>query len=601
MKTIRLSLLSTMVFVTVAVPLRAQVQIQQQVEVLNDELPLPGPAGRPQRVGTGRIRGRVISAESGSPVRRAQVRISGGDVTPRTALTDASGRYEFGDLPDGRFTLSASKPGYVNVQYGQTRPFESGKPIELADKQTLDRADIAIPRGSVIVGRIVDETGDPIADALVTAMRQQWIDGRRRLMNAGRTAQTNDLGQFRLYGLPPGDYYVSATVRNNDNPPLDWLAGGAIAAPVRASSPASGYAPTYYPGTPSVADAQRVTVGIGQEAQGTDFALIPVRLARITGIVLSSEGRPVEGAMVSAVPRSGFEMVQMFGGGARTTREGSFTLSNVAPGDYTLQVRSLNIVTSGNGDNMFVATRFQSGSDSEGAALPVTVSGEDLSNVVITTSKGATASGKVTFEGGRPPSATNVRVTSMADEGETPLLDARGGLGASLKPDGTFELKGLTGSRRLFRVAGLPDGWTLKSVEANGIDVADTGVEIKGSDPITGIEIVVSSKSTEVAGGVSGGDGGGVKDYTLVIFAEDSQKWTVPGTRWVTGTRPDQDGRFRVRNMPPGSYYAIAVDYLPRGEWNDPDVLERLKPKAQRFSLGEGETKTLDLKIAGGV
>jgi hypothetical protein len=100
---------------------------------------------------------------------------------------------------------------------------------------------------------------------------------------------------------------------------------------------------------------------------------------------------------------------------------------------------------------------------------------------------------------------------------------------------------------------------------------------------------------------VSGSDGGGVKDYTLVIFAEDSQKWTVPGTRWVTGTRPDQDGRFRVRNMPPGSYYAIAVDYLPRGEWNDPDVLERLKPKAQRFSLGEGETKTLDLKIAGGV
>jgi protocatechuate 3,4-dioxygenase beta subunit len=580
-----------------------QIQFQQQVEVLSDD-PLQqfGPPGRQQRTGSGRIRGRVISAESGSPVRRAQVRVTGPDIAPRTALTDANGRYEFADLPDGRFTVLASKAGYMSVQYGQTRPFESGKPIQLADKQVMDKADMALPRGSVIVGRIVDELGDPLADASVTAMRQQWIGGRRRLVSAGRGAQTNDLGQFRLYGLPPGDYYVSATVRNLEGPPLELLLPGTDAPVYSPTAPRSGYAPTYYPGTPSVSEAQKVVVAAGQESQGADFALVPVRFARITGFVLNSEGRPVDGAMVSAVPSRGPDGFGMMGGGGgRTTREGAFTLNNVAPGDYTLQVRSIRVVTSSSdgGDTMmFTRMAPGMGGESEFAAQSLSVSGEDLTNVVITTSKGATATGRVTFDGERPASSNNLRVTSMAANTEGPALG--GTAGAGLKPDGTFELKGLAGPQRVFRVNGLPAGWTLKAVEQNGIDVTDLGVEIKGAEPISGIEILLSPKTTEIAGGVSGGDGTAIKDYTVVVFSEDSQKWTVPSTRWVTGTRPDQDGRFRVRGMPPGSYYAIAVDYIAQGEWSDPELLERLKPKAHRFSLGEGESKTLDLKIGGG-
>ncbi len=163
--------------------------------------------GRQFKTGTGRIRGRVVSSDAAAPIRRAQVRISGQDIAPKAALTDGEGRFEFRDLPAGRFTLQASKSGFVSVQYGQTRPFEQGKPIELADKQMLDDADIAMPRGGVIAGRIVDEFGDPIPDATVSAMRQTWTGGRRRLTPAGgRVSQTNDLGQFRIYGLPPGDY-----------------------------------------------------------------------------------------------------------------------------------------------------------------------------------------------------------------------------------------------------------------------------------------------------------------------------------------------------------------------------------------------------------
>ena len=171
----------------------------------------------------------------------------------------------------------------------------------------MDKADIAMPRGGVISGRVVDEFGDPIADAVVNAMRSAWAGGRRRLQPSGRTAMTNDLGQFRIYGLSPGDYYVSGTFRG-DAMGMEMMSaamGGAPGGGPTGSSPNSGYAPTYFPGTPNGAEAQKIAIAAGQESQNTDFALLPVELARITGTVISSEGKPLEGSMVNAVPRSG--------------------------------------------------------------------------------------------------------------------------------------------------------------------------------------------------------------------------------------------------------------------------------------------------------
>src|SRR6187549_3646910 len=171
-------------------------------------------AGSEAKTGTSRVRGRVVATDTGTALRRAQVRISGPDIGTKTALTDAQGRYEFKDLQAGRFNVSVIKSGFVTMQFGQNRPYEPGRPIELADAQAMDKADIALPRGSVLAGRIVDEFGESVAEAEVSAMRMQFTNGKRRLMPSGRTGITNDLGQFRIYGLPPGEYYVSASLRN---------------------------------------------------------------------------------------------------------------------------------------------------------------------------------------------------------------------------------------------------------------------------------------------------------------------------------------------------------------------------------------------------
>jgi protocatechuate 3,4-dioxygenase beta subunit len=591
---------SAIVFLLAAVV--ALTTIEAQITVLPaDGEPIQFPNSRQTKTGTGRIKGRLVTADTGAPVRRAQVRLTGSEILPKTATTDLEGTYEFRDLPPGRFTINASKSGYVSVGYGQTRPFESPRPIELTDGQAIDKADITMPRGSAIAGRIVDEFGEPVADAVVSAMRSTWSDGRRRLQPTGRTATTNDLGQYRVYGLPPGEYFVTATLRGGQEMMVMEMAVAAVRATVAEppDAPRSGYAPTYYPGTANGNEAQKLTLALGQEAMNADFGLVPVRLARITGVVIGSDGRPAEGVMVSAMPRNTAVGGIRFpaGGSARTDRNGNFTLNGIAPGEYTLNARGVTIVQSGgDGDRqMFTMTRIVAGGEggSESGSVPISVTGEDLANVVIATSKGTTASGRVIYEGGAKPTANTLRISAPAIDADNPLMAF--GSSSSVTAEGTFELKGLAGPR-LIRVSNVPAGWTLKAVRVNNTDITDTGLDIRPSEPITGLEVVLTNRTTEVNGGVKAGNEP-ASDYTVVIFSEDPQKWLAPMPRHIASARPNQSGRFQVKGLPTGNYYAIAVEYIPQGDWNDPEVLDRLKTRATRFTLDEGEVKMIDLAL----
>lgn len=520
-----------------------------------------------------------MAAGTGSPVRRAQVSARstegrGGGVTS----TDAEGRYEIKELPAGRYTVSASKGSFVPATFGQRRPGEPGSPIDLGDGQTAEKVNFVMSRGSVIAGRVVDDGGEPVSGTQVSAMRFAFVSGTRRLVPGGGEGgqdRTDDQGNFRLFGLPPGDYYISANNRNNN-----------MMMPGMNNTEADGFAPTYYPGTPNIGEATRITVKAAQEMTGANFALLVARMARIKGRVLNSRGEPMTAGMLLLAPADPM-MGMNFGmnmSNAMVAGDGTFQFANVAPGRYNLNVRP-------NG---------MPGPGTEFAVMPVTVGNDDLDNLFITTSAGATARGViVTDDGSVPPfRAETVQIFGQPFDNNMNMV----GGPTKVNEDFTFEMTNLF-DRRMIRVnignmGPAVSGWYLKSILLDGADVTDGGIDFAPGRAYEGMQIVFTQKTTELSGLVMDDRNKPVLDATVVIFPADREKWTFL-SRYVRTLRPDTNGRYSIKSLPPlEDYLVVAVQNLESGQRSDPDFLTRAKEEAQSFSLNEGETKAVDIKLS---
>jgi protocatechuate 3,4-dioxygenase beta subunit len=539
--------------------------------------PLPPRAGQNEMArGTSVVRGTVVAADTGSPIRRAQVRVSVQGAGTRLATTDAQGRYEVRDLPAGRYTISASKGGFVSLQYGQRRPSEAGTPLEVGDGQVMDKLVIALPRGSVISGRVTDEFGEPVANAIVAAMRYGYAAGARRLLpGSGQNSRdtTDDQGHFRLFGLSPGEYVVSASFRS----------GGEAAEP---SGENTGYAATYFPGTTNVAEAQRVSVSVGQEQHNVVFSLIATRLVRVSGAALSSQGAPVSDGSVMLMPTSGRvgapgPMANLSG---RIDQAGQFRILNVPPGRYVAQVRAGRPGGRGNAPGVQEAGRQE-----------ITVGAQDLEGVVLVTAPGARVAGSVVSDRGSTAELRPQEVTISMRASE---VDAVGPLANSMSrvsDDWTFEIANVF-EPRVFRV-NTPQGWMLKSITLNGQDITDVPLDVAPGQTVTGVQVLLTDRVTEVNGRIADSRNRAVTDATIVIFAADEDKWGFQ-SRYIRAARPDQDGRFQIRGLPPhGDYLALAVQGLEDGQAGDPEFLATLRERATTLSLKEGETRTLDLRV----
>jgi Carboxypeptidase regulatory-like domain len=559
--------------------------------------PPPGPPGglpardsrRPSaQTGSAIVRGRVIAADTGRPLRRARVTLAAAELgrDGRTASTDAEGRYEVGDLPAGGYSLRVARSGYLSLQYGQRRPLEQGKPLQLADKQTLESIDFALPRTSVIRGLILDETNEPAGGVSVIAMRLSYWQGRRRMVPTGAPVQTDDGGEYRISNLSPGTYFVMAQLRDTWTARHDGV------------TESMGYAPTYFPGTASVPSARRITVGIGEVVGAIDFSLIPGRAATIAGTAVDSLGRPLVNRLVAIVqPLVGPGFGMMMGAGSATSNaDGSFTIRNIPPGQYKLQAQTTRETQTIQGTVLEVAT------------TPITVDGGDLVNLLVRTTMGWMASGRVTAEDGRPPDAPHERfgvAGRLVDTDQSPFGGAPppppppGGSGAvtdsgRVKDDWTFVVTPIFGAARL-RVS-VPDGWRVEAILHDGRDISDAAVEMKSGDELSGVHVIVTSRVTTIAGQVVDKNGAAQADGTVVLFADDADKWS-EDSRWVRAVRTDSQGQYQVRGLPPGEYLAVALEYAEDGIWNDPEYLGALRHGARKVTLREGQTSTMALTL----
>ena len=587
----------------------------------------------------GVIAGVVVAVDSGRPVRRARVMLIGG--TPRVAQSvqsDDQGGFRFANLPAGQFTLSSSKGGYIETVYGQKQPGSGrpGTPIQLLAGQELKQVSMPLARGGVITGLVVEETGEPAFNAQVQAYRWVTKQGERTLQLAS-SGSTDDRGMYRLPGLLPGSYVVSASGRGQELEigmegmayfkvleAMDRLGEPAIAikadklfvdahwAEDAPAVPKTGFGTMYDPGTTLANSAATIPLGISEERGGIDFQLQVVPFGKVSGIIAGAEG-PVRGASVQLI-----DLGQIPGLGvrnAKTAADGRFTFNGVPPGQYSVLARATpkgaQLEAGGREAVQFLASQELAQNLKRREELAVAIAraaqlwgtadvgfdGRDVNDVHITLQPGLTVSGRVELEGGTGPAPSLTRMSvTLTPVGQTRTTgDVGQPMPGPVDANGMFTVRGLLPGRYTVSIAaGAPAGYTMKSAVFGGIDVLDHPFDLNGTQQPSGGLVTLSTKTTDVTGMVQDASGQPMPGVTVIAFPLDERFWT-PNSRRIQGVRPATDGRYGFKNLPAGEYRVIAVLDAEPGQWFDPAFLRSLGGFVT-LSVMEGGRHTLDLR-----
>ena len=576
----------------------------------------------PRPAGTASIAGRVLRENAG--VARVAVTLDASDGRgQRQTLTDDEGLFQFERLPAGRFLLTAWKPGWVPSYYGSPRPGRPpGAPIAVADGARVTDIRIPLVRGGVIAGTIVDSAGRPLARQFPILLEERLVGNRRMIgrvrfpLDAGFFERsTDDRGEFRLFGLPPGTYYVmvepsiSSGARFTTTDEVRWASqpAGASAAPPLGA--VAGYAPLFYPGTMDPSAAQGIVIGAGEVKEGLTFRVSHAPVARLTGVVQRPDSTPAAATTVTMRSREIRAVIEGAGFRATTGPDGRFMIPGVAPGEYLLSVRAASVVASAPppGERAASAPVY----DLWGGRA-VVVAGQDIENVSIALAPAASLSGRLVFDGttAKPPAdLSEIRLRFIATD---ELAQAQGGgaggtaslILATVQPDGTFRAVGLppdrysvTASWPGMRSGDGTSGWWLTTVHIDNRDLGDAPIDVRANAEVTGIAIGFRDRIGAIEGLLSDAAGRPAPEYFVVAFSADRASWTTTSRRFVAPVRPGTDGRYRVNGLLPGDYYLAVVTAVGQDESADPAFLEAILPSAIKIVVAAGDTKRQDLKI----
>jgi hypothetical protein len=432
------------------------------------------------------LRGRVVTG-TGEPLHRVRVVVNSGGSNQPSDVTDTRGDFEIVNVPPGSHTITASRSGYLTIQYGQRRPREAGRSVEIKPGEVIDGIAITLPGGAVLAGTMTDDVGDVYPGVRVEAVEYRYVRGRRLPVQAG-AATTNDIGQYRISGLAPGTYMLRASS-------IDTWEGDD-------GGQTSVYAHTYFPGVTAQDQAQLVPLGVAQTVANLNFALRPGRPATITGLLQNASGEPMDAQSVtlSRATRGVGGALSSTGGpggqSARTNKDGAFTFRNVPPGEY--------VVTScGSADLL---------------AESVVVADGETKSVTLAARKPSSLSGVVVTDDGVPPPwpLSQLRVLSIATDAESLFPSFTGAREAAVNRDGTFRFANING-QYVFRVAGLPPDWMLSGVVLADRNYVDAPLELApGGIETKGMRLVVSKTAGAVTGEVVSRDRKPAPDSTVI-------------------------------------------------------------------------------------
>lgn len=513
------------------------------------------------------IRGRVLSAATGAPLKRASVWVEpfsptrGVNGTPTVSgpatATDAEGRFALDNIDPGSYLLSARRTGYLDQGYGAAEPEVIGPPVKLTAGDTLGDVTLKLTPQSLLYGKVVDEDGEPVPDAELILYRVSYAGGRRQFVPTGGTTSQAD-GSLIIGNLGPGRYYLSAWIRRTDQAP------GAREV----------YVPTFYPSTADPGTAGPIEVAAGAEVRGL---AIQLRKSRVFHI----RGRAVNAATGAAAGQVPFHLVPREPGlvagenvGTTTSRDGRFEFSGVLPGSYRIQTDP---------SVAFATFDPQGGAPARpetlfGRAI-VAVSDSDVEDLTVTVGKGAEIVGKITgaADASKRPSV------ALVPNG----LNRPGDAVTQADADGTFRFHNVPPDVYQIAVGGLPDGAYVKSVSFGGQDITSQDLDLSSSTGGT-LEIKLSPDAGEVTGTARNAKGDAMPGALVQIWPA--------GSTGVRSVKADESGAYRFRNLPPADYRVAAWEDLDDDLAEYPAFRARFESQAVPVTLAERARQQVDVK-----
>jgi hypothetical protein len=568
-------------------------------------------AGTPAGV----IKGQVVDAASGQPVPGALVTLSSNPA--RRVVVGAGGHFEFTSLPAGAYALLANRPGYLPSSAGQRSPGGVGRPIVIS---VVEPTDVVLPmwKTGSIAGSVMTTASIPLVGVEVHALQRTLAGGAWQWSDAA-VSMSDDHGRYHLSNLTPGDFLVAAKPTQDPETPLLMAlltANGPSAADVIAGVASSaggtpdidGRVPalttTYYAASPN-ASASIITLPPSTTRTGVDLRMRPGHGLRISGTLTGATG-PVGGLTVHLVAPiaegAGTDGPDLEVATAACAEDGRFSFSGVAAGRYSLVLTWTPPappagVRSGPPGGPEPTSPLPA-DPALWARMPVTVANANLTGVQLPLHTGSTVSGQVVLEGSAPApanlEAANLRLEPVAASliPSPPVPPVRLAVDAS----GRVTSASITPGRYVLRAAPVR-GWTVLSATTGDHDVLDDPLDIRSS-----IADLVLKMTDRPFGAISGSvvsGGQPAPDATVVVFPANAnlRRDTSASARRLRALRAQVTGAFVIANLPPGDYWALALDAeLPAG-WQNAQRLESWVKSATPVTVALGDVQKLNLEV----
>lgn len=421
---------------------------------------------------------------------------------------------------------------------------------------------------SVITGHVTNDDGEAMMRVQVMALRRPTEDDldddespsashKQELLPAA-SSRTDDRGQYRIFGLKPGEYYIKAMDSFQPDPDDPSVSQDFWVREYLGSE----FAPVYYPGVTQVGQAQVIPVRAGDEVQANVF-MQRIKTVEVAGRMIGGNGPAKDTFVRLAEPganNSGTDRQ------TTTDEKGNFRLKGVPPGSYVI-----------------VAYQRAGGSGvyEQSGRQKIEVGSENIDSLTVSLGGGVSFKGRVTVVGGASPALSQIGIVLLGIDADEQL----GGHGR-VKDDGTFEISSVKEGDYAIRVWGLEQGWCVKSVRLGANDILEKGLQVENGATGGSLVVAISSASAQLEGSVTDGDSP-LAGARVRIKPDPETPYIQFRSR---STTTDQTGHFSVTGLAPGKYRVIAKSPVSLG--SDP-----LKSDPQTVTLSEHDQKTIQLAI----